>query len=157
MRSTFDLLANNHRRQKLAECHPRTFGPFVAIERSFTRRAFAPAFSTVSIDHSRQNDASFSGAAKAGFEEVKKWQANLAQFDRLDNQGKKLFLRDSALCISDPRLQQNRARAGSSVPRGAIDAGLFIFSRAASSAWLSPALPRWCADTRRDRPVRRPS
>ena len=76
------------------QSRPGRFGPLIAVKRTFAGSALSPTFSTVSISHARQHNASFSSTTEACFEEVNERQADFAQFNRLDNQSKKVFLRD---------------------------------------------------------------
>ena len=69
---------------------PRGVGPLIAVEGAFASRAFAPAFGAVVVGNSGQNDAPFSCTAETGFEEVDEGQADLAQFNRLNDQGQKV-------------------------------------------------------------------
>ncbi len=88
--SAFELLPKDHGREKFTERGPGGLRPFIAVERSFAHGAFAPSFDTVAIGDASQNDATFSGATEAGFEEMNERQAYFAQFDRLDDQGVKM-------------------------------------------------------------------
>src|SRR5688572_17930735 len=91
---TLDLFAQYHRREKLTQSGPRSICPFVAIKRTLACRTLAPTLSTVGISHAGQNNTSLSSTTEACFEEVDERQADFAQFDRLDKQCKKVFLRD---------------------------------------------------------------
>src|SRR6185369_9408558 len=73
---------------------PGRFGPLVAIKRPLPGRAFSPTFRAVGIDNAREDNASLSGATETCFEKVNERQAYFAQFNRLDKQSKKVFLRD---------------------------------------------------------------
>jgi hypothetical protein len=88
-RTGLNALTDNHRAEKFTQRAPHAVGPFIAVERFFTCGALAPAFSSIGVGDSRQHNASFSGAAEARFEEVDQWQADFAQFNRLNNQWRK--------------------------------------------------------------------
>src|SRR6185503_10374191 len=100
----FKLFAQHHRTEKFGQRRPGGFRPFVAIKRTFSGSALAPAFGAIGIDDTRQNDAPFSRATKACFEKVDERQANFAQFDRLDKQSKKLSLRETHYAWVDAEL-----------------------------------------------------
>src|ERR1700752_294913 len=59
---TFDLIAQNHRREKLGECRPAGVSPFVAIKRTFARGALSPSLGAVRIRNACEDDAAFSSA-----------------------------------------------------------------------------------------------
>ena len=79
---TVHLLAYDHGREKLSQRGPGSLGPLVAVERSFTGSAFAPAFSAVFIDDTHKHNAPLGGAAKTGFKKMNERQTDFAQFDR---------------------------------------------------------------------------
>lgn len=83
-------LPKNHRRQKLTQRGPGSVRPFVAVKRSFAGGAFAPTFGAIAVGDTSQDNATFSGATEAGFEEMDEGQAYFPQFDRLDDQGVKM-------------------------------------------------------------------
>ena len=76
-----NVVTNDHRRQKILQSGPGSFGPFVGIKRTFTGGALAPAFRAFGIDDPGQDNAAFSGTAKTGFKKVNQRQAYLAQLD----------------------------------------------------------------------------
>src|SRR6185369_8851480 len=90
----FDFRAENHRREKVSQRRPGAVRPLVAVKRALAAGAFSPTFGAVSVRQTREDNAAFSGATEAGFEKVNERQANFAQFDRLDKQSKKAFLRE---------------------------------------------------------------
>jgi len=90
IRGAFKLLPKDHWRQKFVQRGPAGVGPFIAVERSFAGGALAPSLGAVTVNHTGQNNASFSGSTEAGFEEMYEGQAYFAQFDRLDDQGVKM-------------------------------------------------------------------
>src|SRR6185503_19885282 len=79
-----NLVAQRHWRQKLRERRPARVSLFVAIKRSFTRRALSPSLCAVRIRNAREEDAAFGSATETGFEEVDERQANFAQINRRD-------------------------------------------------------------------------
>ncbi len=90
-----DPFADDHRREKFAQRCPAGIRPLVAIKRSFSGRALAPPLGAVGIDNAREDNASLSGATETCFEKVDERQAYFAQFNRLDKQSKKVFLRET--------------------------------------------------------------
>ena len=80
-RGVVDVASQHHRRQKILQSGPGSFGPFVGIKRTFTGGALAPAFRAFGIDDPGQDNAAFSGTAKTGFKKVNQRQAYLAQLD----------------------------------------------------------------------------
>src|SRR4051794_37758683 len=76
IRGSLDFAFQNHRRQELFQCGPGAFHPFVAVERTFSRGALAPAFDAVCVNNSGKNDATFSRSAKTCLEEVNQRQTN---------------------------------------------------------------------------------
>ena len=111
LRGTLDLLSDNHRAEKLRQRRPGGVRPFLAVKRAFAAGALAPAFAAVGTRHAREDDAAFSGATEAGFEKVNERQANLAQFNRLNKQSKKVLLRGRYYALSFPvdKLQTSNA------------------------------------------------
>src|SRR5689334_5748008 len=109
MSRALKLFAQHHRPEKLRQRRPRSFRPFIAIERLLTRRTLTPPFPTVRISDTRQNDAPFSGPTKTCFEKMYERQANLAQFNRLDKQSKKRSLRDTHYAWRDSELTTDEA------------------------------------------------
>lgn len=79
---------------------PRCFSPFIAVKRTFAGGAFTPAFDTVGVNQASQQNASLSCATEACFKKVNERQADFAQFNRLDNQSKKVFLRRGIMPVS---------------------------------------------------------
>jgi len=92
---TFYFFTQHHWAKKLRQGRPRSFRPLVAIKRPFSGRTLAPPFTAVRIGDTRQDDATLSSSTKTCLKKVNERQANLAQFNRLDKQGKNLFLRDT--------------------------------------------------------------
>src|SRR6185369_16686873 len=113
MSRALKLLAQHHRTEKLDQRRPRSFRPFVAIERPFTSRTLTPPFATISVSDTCEDNAPFSGTTKACFEKVDERQANLAQFNRLYQQSKKRFLRDTHYAFVCAVLTTNMACAAS--------------------------------------------
>src|SRR5215213_3076843 len=95
MSRALDLFTQHHRSQKLRQRRPRSFRPFVAVERSFPSRTFTPPLDAVSVSDTCEDNAPFSSSTKTCFEKMDERQANLAQFNRLYQQSKKRFLRDT--------------------------------------------------------------
>ena len=90
LRRAVNASANDHRREEFMQRGPRGVSPLIAVERTFAGRTFTPALSAVGVGNSRQHDAPFSCTTEAGFEEVNEGKADLAQFNRLNDQGQKV-------------------------------------------------------------------
>ncbi len=95
MSRALDLFLQHHRTKKLDQRRPRSFRPLVAIKRAFTSRTLPPPCRAVRVSDTCEDNAPFSSPTKACFEKMDERQANLAQFNRLYQQSKKRFLRET--------------------------------------------------------------
>src|SRR5438270_2148877 len=91
-----DSLAQERWREIFFDCIPGGIDGLFTVKWVFAGDALAPALGPVSMDGEEQN-AAFSGAAKAGLKKVDQRHANLAQGNGFDFHGAPLGLSKTSL------------------------------------------------------------
>ena len=81
--STFDFSSDHHRREDLLSRDPCRIGPFIRVARRLAARHLTPAFSTIGVFNTDEDNAAFVSTAKAGLKKMNEREVDLNEFDRL--------------------------------------------------------------------------